>query len=202
MLIGVGLGPGDEELLTLRAVRLLKEADKVFVPGKMALDIVSKYADAEVLEFPMTNDEGVIKAALQRNAEKIAPYARTGLVVLGIIGDPSFYSTFSRQCEIINESYPDIDHSVVPGISSITAFASRAKLSLAGGFMVTDGPSSPEAMVILKVKHPKQKMNELKKDGYKEFVLTERMFLQGEKVYAGEEIPESSDYFSIMFARK
>ncbi len=189
MLVGIGLGPGDEELLTLKAVRLLKEADKVFVPGKMALDIVSKYTKAEVLEFPMTNDESVIEAALKRNAEKIAPYARSGTAVLGIIGDPSFYSTFSRQCEVMNGTFPDIDYMVVPGISSITAFASRSGLSLSGCFIVTDGPSSPEAMVMLKVKQPRKRMEELKLAGYRHFVLTERMFLDGERVFIDRSDP-------------
>jgi len=46
MLIGLGLGPGDPELLTLKAVRILEESDKVFVPGKLALDLVLPYTDA------------------------------------------------------------------------------------------------------------------------------------------------------------
>ena len=57
MLVGLGLGPGDPELLTLRAVRLIREADAVFVPGRLAKTLVAPYRDAEVLDFPMTGDE-------------------------------------------------------------------------------------------------------------------------------------------------
>ncbi|WP_019176697.1 cobalt-factor II C(20)-methyltransferase [Methanomassiliicoccus luminyensis] len=201
MLIGIGLGPGDKELLTLRAVRLLKEADKVFVPGKMAKDLVAPYTEAEVLEFPMSNDEDVIRAALERNAERIAPAARNGTAVLGMIGDPSFYSTFSRQVEIMRASHPDIETEVEPGISSITAFASRAKLAINGGFVVTDG-EHPDAMIMLKVKKPGELMRSLQREGYREFVLAERVFQDEERIYSGEQIPEQSDYFSIMYARK
>jgi precorrin-2/cobalt-factor-2 C20-methyltransferase len=201
MLVGLGLGPGDPELLTLRAVRILKQANKVFVPGKIARDLVTPYAEAEVLEFPMTNDAGVIKQALERNADRIAPLAAEGTVVLGIIGDPSFYSTFSRQCEILAERYPGIGILVEPGISSITAFASRAGLAVDGGFVVTDG-AAPDAKVMLKVKRPREVMRSLKSEGYTEFVLAERVYMEGERIYVGEQIPDSSDYFSIMFARK
>jgi precorrin-2/cobalt-factor-2 C20-methyltransferase len=201
MLIGLGLGPGDRELLTLRAVRILKEADQVFVPGKIAYDLVSPYVDAKILDFPMTNDNEVIQRALEKNADDIAVIAQEGTAVLGIIGDPSFYSTFSKQCEVMDKRYPDIDFQVEPGISSITAFASRAGVSLSGGFVVTDGPS-PDAMVILKVKRPREMVDELRQKGYREFVLAERVFMEGERIYKGDQIPEKSDYFSIMYARK
>jgi precorrin-2/cobalt-factor-2 C20-methyltransferase len=201
MLVGIGLGPGDRELLTLKAVRLLRSATTVFVPGKMAEDLVKEYCDPQVLEFPMVDDEDAIKEALVRNAERIAPAARNGTAVLGMIGDPSFYSTFSRQCEVLRERYPEIEVAVEPGVSSITAFASRAGLSLSGGFIVTDG-APPEAMVLLKVKRPRETMDRLREQGYNEFVLAERVFLDGERIYGDESIPDSSNYFSIMFARK
>jgi precorrin-2/cobalt-factor-2 C20-methyltransferase len=201
MLIGIGLGPGDRELLTLKAVRLLATAETVFVPGKMAKDLVSEYCEPVVLEFPMVEDEDEIRAALERNADIIAPVARSGTAVLGIIGDPSFFSTFSRQCEVINARYPEIECAVEPGISSITAFASRAKLSLSGGFIVTDG-AQPDALVLLKVKRPRETMDLLRHQGYNKFVLAERVFMEGESIYGDDQIPESSNYFSIMYARK
>ncbi|WP_342770727.1 MULTISPECIES: cobalt-factor II C(20)-methyltransferase [unclassified Methanoculleus] len=202
MLVGVGLGPGDPELLTLRAVRLLREATMVFVPGNLAFDLVRSYRpDAVVLNFPMTNDEAYIRRCLEENADRIAPYAKEGLAVYGIIGDPNFYSTFSRLCEVIAARYPDVTFSTEPGISSITAFASVANIPVAGGFFVSDG-NGPESRIFMKVRRPAALAADLRREGYSEFVLVERMFLPGQQVYRGDDLPEKSDYFSILFARR
>jgi precorrin-2/cobalt-factor-2 C20-methyltransferase len=201
VLIGLGLGPGDAELLTLRAIRLLKEADVVFVPGRMAYDLVKPYRDAIILDFPMTCEESVIRECMVNNSYIIGPAARNGLAVIGMIGDPNFFSTFTRLCAILKEMYPEIAISTEPGISSITAFTSAADISISGGFIVSDG-SEPSSMILLKVKKPVEISEKLRSEGYKEFVLIERMFLEGERVYRNDELPEKSDYFSILYARK
>ncbi len=201
MLIGLGLGPGNPELLTLRAVRLLREADAVFVPGRIARDLVAPYRDAVVLNFPMTDDESEIRRCLEENAEKIAPAAQRGLAVFGILGDPNFFSTFSRLCAILSEKYPAIEFSTEPGISSITAFAAASGISLNGGFVVSDG-QDPDSRILLKVRHPREKAAELRKEGYCEFVLVERMYFPDMKVYRNEDLPEKSDYLSVMYARR
>jgi precorrin-2/cobalt-factor-2 C20-methyltransferase len=201
MLIGLGLGPGNPELLTLRAVRLLKEADTVFVPGRIAYNLVAPYRDAEILKFPMTDDESLIRECLLENAEKIAPAAQSGLAVFGILGDPNFFSTFSRLCNILAEKYPTIQYRTEPGISAITAFAAAAGISLNGGFIVSDGPD-PDSQILLKVKHPKKKAEELRREGYREFVLVERMYFADMKVYRNDDLPEISDYLSVMYARR
>ena len=72
MLIGVGLGPGDPELLTLKAVDILKKSDKVYVPGQLAKDLVAPYADAEILEFPMIKDIEALNSHWKENANRIA----------------------------------------------------------------------------------------------------------------------------------
>ncbi|MGB4578746.1 MAG: cobalt-factor II C(20)-methyltransferase [Methanoculleus sp.] len=201
MLVGVGLGPGDPELLTLRAVRLLKEATAVFVPGNLAYDLVRPYRpDAVILEFPMTNDEDHIRVCLEENADAVAPEAENGLVVFGIIGDPNFYSTFSRLCEVIGERYPDVTFATEPGISSITAFASVANVPVAGGFSVSDG-SGLESRIFMKVRKPAALAADLRTEGCSEFVLVERMYMPEQRVYRGDDLPDESDYFSILFAR-
>jgi precorrin-2/cobalt-factor-2 C20-methyltransferase len=201
MLIGLGLGPGDKELLTLKAVRLLRTADKVFVPGKIAYDLVKDQVEPEIMDFPMTSDEDLIRKKLETQADIIAPFARKGIVVFGMLGDPSFYSTFSRLCQIMSAKYPEIEFQVEPGISSITAFASRVGLSVNGGFVVSDGPD-PESMVLLKVRHPRDKVRELRERGFNRFYLAERIYMPDERIYNEDDMPENSDYFSIMFARR
>jgi len=201
MLIGLGLGPGNPELLTLRAVRLLREADVVFVPGRIAQDLVAPYRDAVALNFPMTDDESLIRKCLEENADKIAPAAKEGLAVFGILGDPNFFSTFSRLCGILGEKYPSIQYRTEPGISSITAFAAAAGISLNGGFIVSDG-QVPDSRILLKVRHPREKSDELRREGYREFILVERMYFPDMKVYRNEELPEKSDYLSVMYARR
>jgi precorrin-2/cobalt-factor-2 C20-methyltransferase len=201
MLIGLGLGPGNPELLTLRAIRLLREADTVFVPGRIARDLVAPYRKAEVLNFPMTDDESEIRRCLEENAERIAPAAQNGLAVFGILGDPNFFSTFSRLCATLSEKHPAIEYSTEPGISSITAFAAASGISLNGGFIVTDG-QDPDSRILLKVRRPKEKAAELRRDGYREFVLVERMYFPDMKVYRNGDLPETSDYLSVMYARR
>lgn len=202
MLTAVGLGPGDAELLTLKAARLLSEADTVFVPGGIASELVKPYAkNVVVLEFPMTRDEAVITACMERNAEMIVPVARDGKAVFGLIGDPNYYSTFSRLAGMVQERYPGIEVETVPGISSITAVASHAKIPVNGAFLVTDGSAEPSTRILMKVTHPKEKAEQLKTEGYNDFIVVERMYMDGECVHR-KTLPEKTNYFSIMIARK
>lgn len=201
MLVGLGLGPGNPELLTLRAVRLLKEADAVFVPGRIACDLVAPYRESVMLDFPMTDDEARIQQCLENNAKKIAPVAKNGLAIFGILGDPNFFSTFSRLCAVIAKTHPDIEFRTEPGISSITAFAAAAGVPVNEGFTVSDGTFS-DTRIFLKVRRPKEQADQLRSEGYRDFVLVERMFFSDMKVYRNNDLPEKSDYMSVMYARK
>jgi len=201
MLIGLGLGPGNPELLTLRAVRLLSEADAVFVPGRIARDLVAPYREPVMLDFPMTDDETRIRQCLEENAQKIAPVAADGLAVFGILGDPNFFSTFSRLCAIIDRAHPGIEYRTEPGISSITAFAAAAGIPVNEGFMVSDGTLS-DTRILLKVRRPRERADQLRSEGYRQFVLVERMFFPDMQVYRNNELPDTSDYMSVMYARK
>jgi precorrin-2/cobalt-factor-2 C20-methyltransferase len=201
MLVGLGLGPGNPELLTLRAVRLLKEADAVFVPGRIAHDLVIPYRNPVILDFPMTDDEAKIRECLKENAQKIAPVAKDGLAVFGILGDPNFFSTFSRLCCVIAETHPGIEYRTEPGISSITAFAAAAGVAVNEGFTVSDGTVS-DVKILLKVRKPKERADQLRAEGYREFVLVERMFFSDMRVYRNDNLPEKSDYMSVMYASK
>jgi precorrin-2/cobalt-factor-2 C20-methyltransferase len=202
MLVAVGIGPGDPDLLTVRAVNLIEAADRVFVPGTVARDIIAPYrTDPVVLSFPMTADEEYIKRCIEENARAIAPVAREGLAVFCILGDPNFYGTFGRLCGVLDETYPEIEYCSVPGVSSITAFASATGISLSGGIEITDG-SDRTALIRMKVRRPREMADELRKSGYTTFILAERMYMDGQKIYHADDLPEESAYFSILYAGK
>ena len=134
-----------------------KEADRVFVPGRIAKDLVAPYREATVLDFPMTDDESKIRQCLLENADKIAPAAQDGLVVFGILGDPNFFSTFSRLCSIMSEKYPTVKFRTERGMTSITAFAAAARDLVDDSFMVSDGQVC-DSRILLKVRRPKGKL--------------------------------------------
>jgi len=134
-LYGIGVGPGDPELLTLKAVRVLKEADIVAIPkskeesDSIALSIVKGAVDLakkETLElmFPMTKDKAVLRKARERAADAICERLKAGNDVACItLGDPMFYSTFSYLIPPVRERLPKVEIEIVPGVSSVMASA-------------------------------------------------------------------------------
>lgn len=138
---------------------------------------------------------------MEENAEKILPAAKNGSAVFGLIGDPNYYSTFSRLAEAVRRLDSSVVVETIPGISSITAVASHAKIPVNGAFLVTDGPAEPATKIVMKVTRPQEKKAELEAEGYTDFTVVERMYMEGEAIYR-EEIPEKTHYFCIMIARK
>ena len=202
MLIGVGLGPGDPELLTLKAVNILKNSDKVYVPGNMAAKLVEPYATPEILDFPMLRDYDVLNEVWKKNADLIADEARNGTVVFGLIGDPNFFSTFTHLKRVMNKHYPDVETSTVPGISSITSFAARTDAEVDTSFEGSDG-SETKHKIRLKANRPRQLIEEFSKEGYTDFIFAERLFSDKEVIIKNrEDIPEKGNYFSIVYAKK
>ena len=104
-LFGVGVGPGDPELITVKAVRVIKEADIIFTAAStkntysMAVEIASPYISSSVpiekLFFPMSKDVKEVATAWTRNARQIAEVLKQGKnAVFLTLGDPTTYSTF------------------------------------------------------------------------------------------------------------
>ncbi len=199
MLVGIGLGPGDSSLLTLQAVDYLRRSDVVYVPGEMAAKLVEGYCEPVMLEFPMTHDSDELESCWEQHAHTIAAHARDELVSFGAIGDPNFFSTFSHVKGVLSRCYPLIEVITVPGISSITAFASRANVEVGSSFGVSDG-SKETVKIVLKATEPERVAEQLRVEGYTEFLLCERLFSERERIT--DELPERSDYFSILYARK
>ncbi len=142
--IGIGVGPGDPELITLKAAKALKAADVICVPKShakkpsMALSMLKgilaeRKKPAEILElvFPMTKDELNNRKLWVENAAIVAEKAKKGNVAFITLGDPMLYSTFLYLYECVKETYPEIELEIIPGVTSVTAVAASSKLPLA-----------------------------------------------------------------------
>ncbi|MDW0149616.1 MAG: precorrin-2 C(20)-methyltransferase [Nitrososphaeraceae archaeon] len=140
----VGCGPGDPELLTIRALNLITEADVIFVPTSkldkpsIALSIVAKYIKETTkiinLVFPMVKDKDSLKDYWKKNTLEISQMVRTGKKTLYLtVGDPSLYSTWIYIHRELKKNHKDIEIEIIPGITSIFAFAAESKISLVEG---------------------------------------------------------------------
>ena len=131
---GIGVGPGDPELLTLKAVRALAAADVVIAPrtekreDSIALSIARPHMrnDVEVLElvFPMVYHAGDLSEAWRENRTIIQQRLEAGQnVVFLTLGDPMFYSTYIYVFELLADSGLPIE--TIPGVTAFCAIASH-----------------------------------------------------------------------------
>jgi precorrin-2/cobalt-factor-2 C20-methyltransferase len=138
---GVGVGPGDPELLTLKALRVLQEVPVICTPRSessqesYALDIVRDYLDEkkqEIIRIPFPIDDEAGAAAVWRNAaDTIGGHLKQGKDVAFITeGDPMLYSTFSYVLDSIKSGYPEVTVEIIPGVSSVMAAAASAGVPL------------------------------------------------------------------------
>jgi len=200
MLIGVSLGPGDPELLTRKAEKALAAAEKVFVPGEMAADIVRPYADAEILEFPMISDKKRLQEIWAENADLVASWASGRDAAFACIGDVNTFSTFSHLKRVVKERHPEVEIDTIPGVGTVPALAAKFGVDLSESFLVSDG-SPVETVIRMKAVRPAKLAAELKEEGFDDFILGIRLYSPDEKIVRGE-MPEQSDYFSVLCARR
>ncbi len=142
----VGCGPGDPELLTVKAVNAIKNADVIMCPtskeGKpsIALSVVSSLIDPDKkpeivhLVFPMTKDSDILKNTWEKNSQIIAESSLSNKKVVYLtVGDPYLYSTWIYLHRELSIKHPEIKITVIPGIVSMFTFASKVGISLAEG---------------------------------------------------------------------
>jgi precorrin-2/cobalt-factor-2 C20-methyltransferase len=141
-LFGIGVGPGDTELLTIKAAKLLRKIDVICSPRSaeykrsLALTIVQPILDErvdnyEILDplFPMIEDNLTLKTYWDQAADIISNELNKGKDVAFItLGDPTIYSTFSYVAKRLEELGFEIE--VIPGITSFTSCAAVAGISL------------------------------------------------------------------------
>lgn len=140
----IGCGPGDPELVTIKAINLIKNADIIFTPTarenkpSVALSIVEKYVskgtEVRQLIFPMTKDITRLKESWKNNANEIAEAVRVGRKAVYLtVGDPSLYSTWIYIHKEIQTNHKDVEVEIVPGITSIFSFSAELKTPVGEG---------------------------------------------------------------------
>jgi len=138
ILYGIGVGPGDPDLLTVKASRLLAESKHVFVPKarkgaeSLAFTIAQKHInpEAEIHEvlFPMTTDRDELEAHWENSARVIGEVLETGSDVCFLtIGDAFLYSTYIYMLRALRRKIPDLQVVTVPGITAFSAAAALAE---------------------------------------------------------------------------
>ena len=223
-LYGVGLGPGDPELITRKAARLIGSAPVIAYPAlegadsfarAIAADLVAADAREIVMEVPMSSARGPAQAAYDSGAAEIAKALDAGDDVVCLCeGDPFFYGSFMYVHARLAPRYPV---EVVPGVSSLTACAARAGQPLAARnerLTVLPGPlpedelatriEGAESVVILKVgRHLPKLRAVIERLGLgAQAIYVERATLGGERVCPLAEAPDAAPYFSMILIAK
>ena len=144
ILFGTGIGPGDPELMTLKAVRLIRENDTIAVPGEkpeesiayqIAVQAVPELAEKELvaIPMPMTKNAKELEENHRRGAEKIEELLDAGKnVVFLTLGDPTVYSTYLYvHRRVLEDGY---DARIVSGVTSFCAAAASLSEGLVENF--------------------------------------------------------------------
>ena len=220
---GVGVGPGDPEMMTLKACRLIRENDVIAVPGKdpkeavaykIALQAVPELADKELVPIymPMIMDRKVQAENHRKGADLIETYLEDGRnVVYLTLGDSTIYCTFSYLQKLIEEDGYETE--LVSGIPSFCAAAARLGISIVewneamhvmpAAHKLGDDLGLPGNYVLMKSGSHMKEVKDILRSSGRDVKMVENCGMPDEKVYESvEEIPDEAGYFSLIIAKE
>lgn len=210
-LYGIGLGPGDAGLVTVRGKEILETADIVYSPGRLSRTVALEYVDESALgdlDFPMTRDPEELERAWSAAADAVAPRALEGDVAFVTLGDPNVYSTFGHLRRTLSSEHPEVDLEVIPGVSSVTAFTTALGIEIEAGSELTlaeaaDGaaPTVSDRMILFKVTDAPETHRKLTDAGY-DVTFGRRLYMeQGETMVTDDPSAlEERDYYTLAYA--
>lgn len=223
ILYGVGVGPGDPELMTLKAVRLIKENKVIALPGsnpketvayQIAVAAVPELAEKELLPIymPMTHDKEEQKRCHRKGAYLVEEYLQYGQnVVFLTLGDSTVYSTFTYIQQIAQED--GFQTELVSGIPSFCAAAARMNMPLAiwkeqihifpAVHNLSETLPDSGTCVLMKSGSKMNQVKEILKKSGRDAVMIENCGTDKEQVYFHvDEIPDSAGYYSLIISKE
>ena len=223
IIYGVGIGPGDPELMSLKAVRLIRENNVIAVPGKEPKESVAyRIAAASVPEIaqkelvgiymPMLRDRKLIEEEHRKGAAALEKLLDRGEnVVYLTLGDPTVYCTFSYLQHILEADGYTVE--LVPGVPSFCAAAARLNLPLAEwdepihiipAVHRTDSKlDQPGTYVLMKSASHMAEIKKLLAESGRDVSAVENCGMESEKIYrSADEIPDDAGYFSLIVAKE
>ena len=222
-LYGLGIGPGDPELLTLKAVRLIRENEVIAFPGEMpqetvaykiAVQAVPELAEKELtaLPMPMTKDPKVLEETHTHAADIVENFLKNGKnVVFLTLGDPTVYSTYLYVHKKILER--GLKAEIVSGITSFCAVAARLNMGLVekaeplhvipASYQIEEALRLQGTKVLMKAGKKMKEVKATLQEIGAQAVMIENCGMPDEKIYANaEEIPENAGYYSMIIVKE
>ena len=220
---GVGVGPGDPNLMTLKAIQLIRENDVIALPGrepketvayKIAVQVVPELAEKELVPvyMPMIKDRALIDLEHRKAARLIEGYLDQGKnVVYLTLGDSTVYCTFSYiQHHLEADGY---ETALVPGITSFCAAAARLNVPLCewdeqlhvvpAVHRLDKVLDEPGNYVLMKSASQMKAVKEMLRASGRSVMMVENCSMDTERVYHGvDEIPDDAGYFSLIIAKE
>ncbi|MBR5641071.1 MAG: precorrin-2 C(20)-methyltransferase [Firmicutes bacterium] len=223
IIYGIGVGPGDPELMTLKAIKLIREADVIVVPGKeakqsvaykIAAGAVPEIAQKELLAIPMpmTKDRKVLAEAHRKGADMLEEQLNQGKTVVFLtLGDPTVYCTFSYLQHHLEADGYKVE--LVPGISSIMACAAKLGIPLAEWdepVHIIPGALTEDIMLDSRGTYVLMKSASRMKDVKDDLRISGRSVqavlncgMENERICRDlDEIPDDAGYFALVIAKE
>lgn len=221
-IFGIGVGPGDSELITIKALKVIEECDVIAMPGKnpqesMAYKIAKKaYPEITQKESlpivtPMTKDRKMLQQNYTEIANRLESILEEGKKIGFLtIGDPTIYSTYMYiHQKIVADGY---EAQIINGVPSFCAVAGRLGISLAerneqmhfipSSYAIRDALELSGTKVFMKAGSKIGSLKEALLERQCDAVMVENCGMEEEKVFlTTEEIPAQSGYYSILIVK-
>lgn len=228
ILYGVGVGPGDPQLLTLKAVAVIQTCGRIAVPGEHKEQTTAYQIVRQVLPeietmpclcipMPMTKDRQKLASSHAEGARRLIQVLEQGdSVAFLTLGDPTIYSTYlylhRRVCTAGYQA------EIVSGVPSFCAAAARMGISLAEGaqmlhiipssYTAADGLELPGTKVFMKAGTKMEMVKEALALGSvgMELYMAQNCGMENEQIYSGmkdaAEIPDDAGYYSLIIVKE